>query len=54
MLKHYQKKPTNGRRLDEMISGYYEECAKSNFPSATHRLPLIKYPVSLSLIRFVV
>lgn len=37
-----------------MISGYYEECTKSNFPSATHRLPLIKYSVSPSLIRFVV
>lgn len=35
-----------------MISGYYWECAKSNFPSATHHLLLIKY--SLSLIKFVV
>lgn len=47
-----KKKAANGQRLDEMISGYYWECAKSNFPSATHHLLLIKY--SLSLIKFVV
>lgn len=35
-----------------MISGYYPECAKSNFLSATHHLLLIKYSFSYKMCCF--